>query len=293
MADFYIDTLRELLARGALRRDMKVLVVCAGEYDRQVLRECGFTDVTLSNLDAKIRGESVAPFAWSFQDAERLEFDDGEFDMVLVHSGLHHAQSPHRALLEMYRVARTGIVCFEPIDNPVTRLGVRLGLGQEYEVAAVAGTGYRFGGQRNTPIPNYVYRWTRREVEKTVLAFAPVAKHRFFYFYALRVPWFRSQMLTRRILAAVFLALTPLAWCATRLPAAEQQLRIRSAETEPAGRPAPLADSRRRADRPQRFVARRAVPARAGTGRRHTFPRPTRSTLLQVQLDARGPLRQY
>ncbi len=217
MADFYIDTLRELLARGALRRDMKVLVVCAGEYDRQVLRECGFTDVTLSNLDAKIRGESVAPFAWSFQDAERLEFDDGEFDMVLVHSGLHHAQSPHRALLEMYRVARTGIVCFEPIDNPVTRLGVRLGLGQEYEVAAVAGTGYRFGGQRNTPIPNYVYRWTRREVEKTVLAFAPVAKHRFFYFYALRVPWFRSQMLTRRILAAVFLALTPLAWCATRL----------------------------------------------------------------------------
>ena len=46
----------------------------------------------------------------------------------------------------------------------------------------MAGTGYRFGGQRNTPIPNYVYRWTRREVEKTVLAFAPVAKHRFFLF---------------------------------------------------------------------------------------------------------------
>ena len=73
-------------------------------------------------------GRERRPVSWSFQDAERLEFDDGEFNMVLVHSGLHHAQSPHRALLEMYRVARTGIVCFEPIDNPVTRLGVRLGL---------------------------------------------------------------------------------------------------------------------------------------------------------------------
>jgi ubiquinone/menaquinone biosynthesis C-methylase UbiE len=225
MADFYIDTLRQLLARGVLRRDMKVLVVCAGEYDRRVLLECGFTDVTLSNLDAPpvysgiitIQGESVAPFAWSFQDAERLKFDDGEFDVVLAHSGLHHAQSPHRVLLEMYRVARTGIVVFEPVDNPVTRLGVRLGLGQEYEVAAVAATGCRFGGQRNTPIPNYVYRWTRREVEKTVLSFAPVGKHRFLYFYALRFPWFRSRMLTRRILDTVFLALTPAAWCATRL----------------------------------------------------------------------------
>ena len=35
-------------------------------------------------------------------------FEDGAFDFVVVHQGLHHCHSPHRGLLEMYRVARRG-----------------------------------------------------------------------------------------------------------------------------------------------------------------------------------------
>jgi hypothetical protein len=33
-----------------------------------------------------------------------------------------------------------------------------------------------------------VYRWTKREVEKTIRSYAPETKHRFGYFYALRIP---------------------------------------------------------------------------------------------------------
>ncbi len=172
MADFYSDTLNRLVQRGVLRRNMKVLVVCAGQYDRDVLRRCGFTDVTLSNLDPVVGGSGCAPFTWRLEDAERLSYDDGEFDVVIAHSGLHHARSPHRAVLEMYRVGRVGVVAFEPVDNLVTRIGVWLGVGQQYELAAVAGAGCRSGGQRNTPIPNYVYRWTPREVEKTIRSYA-------------------------------------------------------------------------------------------------------------------------
>ena len=51
----------------------------------------------------------------------------------------HHCHSPHRGLLEMYRVARRGVLAFEPRDTRLVRLGVRLGFGQEYEIAAVAG----------------------------------------------------------------------------------------------------------------------------------------------------------
>ncbi|MBN2476310.1 MAG: class I SAM-dependent methyltransferase [Pirellulales bacterium] len=215
MSDFYVDTLNRLLRKDLLRRDMKVLVVCAGRYDQEVLQQCGFTNVTMSNLDTRVRGDEFAPYGWSFQDAEELDFDDGQFDVAIAHSGLHHCRSPHRALLEMYRVARQGAIVFEPSDNVVTRFGVRLGLGQEYELAAVAGNDCRFGGQKNTPIPNYVYRWTEREVEKTVSSYAPFGAHEFLYFYKLRMPWYRSRMMTHRLLDAAYLLLSPLARCLT------------------------------------------------------------------------------
>jgi len=43
----------------------------------------------------------------------------------------------------MYRVAGRGVLAFEPRDTRLVRLGVRLGFGQEYEIAAVAGNGLR------------------------------------------------------------------------------------------------------------------------------------------------------
>ena len=217
MSDFYVDTLKRLLAQKVLRPDMKLLVTCAGEYDKNVLSQCGFTDAVLSNLDGQMIGPEIAPFSWSAQDAEDLAFDDNEFDFCIAHSGLHHCRSPHRALLEMYRVSRLGVIVFEPCDNLVTRLGVRCKLGQEYEWAAVAGTGCQYGGQRNTPIPNYVYRWTPREVEKTICSYAPVGRHAFRYFYKLRIPWYRSQMMTGRLLDGAFRLLGPLARCLTAI----------------------------------------------------------------------------
>jgi SAM-dependent methyltransferase len=75
---------------------------------------------------APVRVAEFAPFLWSFQDAERLTFAENEFDFCIVHSGLHHCYSPHRALLEMYRVARVGLLVFEPRDGALVRLGMRL-----------------------------------------------------------------------------------------------------------------------------------------------------------------------
>lgn len=38
-----------------------------------------------------------------------------------------------------------------------------------------------------------------------------MGKHRFRYFYKLRIPWYRSRMMTGRLLDAAFLALCPFA----------------------------------------------------------------------------------
>jgi SAM-dependent methyltransferase len=209
MADFYTQTLRKLIRRGHMGPDMRVLVVCGGGLDRQVLLECGFRDVIISNLDARMRGDEFAPFRWSFQDAEALSFADNEFDFCIAHSGLHHCYSPHRALLEMYRVSRAGILIFEPRDGLLVRLGVRLNMGQDYEVAAVFDNDLIFGGVRNTEVPNYVYRWTPNEVRKTIKSYAPVGHHGFEFYYAMRVPWQRLKLMRNKLYLAGAIAALP------------------------------------------------------------------------------------
>jgi len=208
--DFYSGTLSWLLETRILKRDMRILVVCGSHPDKEVLSGLGFRDVMISNLDVRLKGDEFAPFAWSHQDAEHLTFRDGTFDFAIVHNGLHHCYSPHRALLEMYRVSKQGLVVFEPRDTLFVRLGVRLNFGQDYEVAAVVDNQPAFGGVKNTFIPNYVYRWTEREVEKTISSFAPWGRHRFLYRYALRVPWARLKRMKNRLFYSLIRLLLPL-----------------------------------------------------------------------------------
>lgn len=202
------EVLGRLIDEGVMARDSRLLVCCGGDYDREMMLGCGFTNVVISNLDERIAPDRFAPYEWSFQDAETLSFPDGSFDFVTVHSGLHHCHSPHQAMLEMYRVARKGVLLFEPYDNFVTRLGVALGIGQDFEHAAVFHNGMRYGGVRNTEIPNYIYRLTRREIIKTIICNAPYGRHDFRFFHRLRVPW--SQLTTRRNKIPLMMALA--AW---------------------------------------------------------------------------------
>jgi SAM-dependent methyltransferase len=208
--EFYQSTLAGLLNQGVLDRDTKILAVCAAGLDRDILSGLGFRNVTISNLDRSMKGDDFAPFAGSVQDVEALSFPDGEFDFCIAHNGLHHCLSPHRALLEMYRVARRGILVFDPRDSFLTRLGVRLNFGQEYETAAVAANGCVAGGVRDTAVPNYVYRWTEREFEKTIRTVSPWGNPRFIYRYGLRVPWSRLEGMNRRIFYHLVRVLLPL-----------------------------------------------------------------------------------
>jgi SAM-dependent methyltransferase len=176
---FYARTIRRLLDAGIADTSMSVLVVAGGELDRNVLRAAGFEHVTVTNL---ADGDVVA-------DAEDLPFEDESFDLAVVSAGLHHCRSPHRALLELYRVARRAAVGLEARDSLLLRLATRAGAVEEYELTAVAANELRAGGVRDTAVPNYVYRWTEREVEKTIASHAPHARHRILFFHELEVPF--------------------------------------------------------------------------------------------------------
>lgn len=209
MNNFYIETVTRLLDKGLMTRDMNILVVCGGRTDHEALSRSGFKRVTISNVDVRVQGDEFAPFSWSFQDAENLQYSDDTFDYCIAHNGLHHCYSPHRALLEMYRIASKGILIFEPHDSFFVRLGVKLGFGQEYEVAAVVGSDLKFGGVKNTVVPNYVYRWTEREIEKTVCSCVPIGRPRFHYFYAFRIPERRLRILKNTLKINIAYILLP------------------------------------------------------------------------------------
>jgi SAM-dependent methyltransferase len=186
---FYRRVVADLVREGAIATSARVLVVCGGGLDKAVLEEAGFRDVTISNVDDRVIDNPFAPFAWAREDAEQLSFADRSFDVVLVHAGLHHCRSPHRALLEMYRVARQGVLVIEARDSWAMRQACRLGIALDYEVVAVEANHWTHGGVENGPIPNYVYRWTEREVEKTIASSNPEARPHCRFFYDLELPY--------------------------------------------------------------------------------------------------------
>jgi ubiquinone/menaquinone biosynthesis C-methylase UbiE len=207
--DFYARTVASLLQSGVMRRDMRVLVACGGTFDKAVLLRLGFSDVVISNLDPRLDPDEFAPYRWSYQDVEHLTFENEEFDFAVVHNGLHHCYSPHKGLLELYRVARRGVLVFEPRDTALVRLGIRWSFGQKYEVASVTHNGLSAGGVGNSRVPNYIYRWTEREVEKTILSYAPYGEPRFQFMYALRVPWGRLLALKNPLFLTAVVASLP------------------------------------------------------------------------------------
>lgn len=187
--DFYEQVLSEQVRSGILNQQMRILVTCGGELDKAVISKCGFNNVLITSLHKETNNADLKDPRIRGENAERLPFGDNSFDFCIVHSGLHHCSSPHRALLEMYRVAIYGVLLFEPYDNLTTRLGVALGFGQTYEHAAVFFNDWTCGGVNNTSVPNYVYRWTQRELKKTICSFAPWGRHRFRFIHELRIPW--------------------------------------------------------------------------------------------------------
>ena len=176
---FYERALRELIEDGHVERDWRVLVVAGGEVDRAALASAGFTDVTVTNLSED--GDER-------QDAEALSYADDTFDFAVISAALHHCASPHRALLELYRVGRRGLLALEARDSALMRAAQRIGVVDEYELTAVADNAFSSGGVRNTAVPNFVYRWTEREVEKTIASAHPERRHRFVYFRELELP---------------------------------------------------------------------------------------------------------
>lgn len=184
MEDFYASIVRN----SGMDPDDQVLAVCAGSYDKDVLSSSGMRNVIISNLSPHAGEREYAPFPWRYEDVEALSISDNSVDWCVVHAGLHHCASPHKGLCEMLRVARKGIIVIESRDSLLVRIAGAMGLSNEYELEIAALSNGKSGGYRNTNIPNYIYRWTERDVEKTVRTYIPEREPDIEYFYHYRLP---------------------------------------------------------------------------------------------------------
>ncbi len=202
---FYAESVKAWL----LNKHARVLVVGADDNDLAVFQSLGFTNVTLLNLGLRC---PPLPVGWNFTcgDGHALPFPDGSFDAVVTHATLHHCRSPHRVLLEMYRVAGEAVILIEARDSILMRWVEFFGLTQSYEVTAVFGNGGIRGGVDDTEIPNFVFRWTEREVEKTVSTYAPHLRHGYSYRYGLDLPQTPAVLRNGRIARLIIHALRPL-----------------------------------------------------------------------------------
>lgn len=192
--DFYSRILLKLVAEGGLDPSAPTLVIAGDDCDRDALLAAGFSDVTISNLASMGEGD-YSPYRWAHHDAEAIDLPDGSVDQVIEHMGLHHCASPHKALLEMYRVSRRAVLAFENRDSLAIRAAIGMGLSHYHELDAVRINGLTQGGLRNGPVPNYVYRWTEREVEKTVSCGDPAHEVPIRFFYDTRFPEARVRRL--------------------------------------------------------------------------------------------------
>ena len=186
--DGRIDFYKQNLKKQIKNKNSNILVVGGNHTDFDVFKKLGFTTVTISNIDDNVDPEKFYPFIWTYQNMEQLSYANETYDYVVAHACLHHCFSPHRALLEMYRVAKKGVLFFESRDSLIMRIAEFLDLTQKYEHAAVFFNKHKSGGVANSDIPNYIYRWTEREIEKVISSYAPYAQNKFIYEYGYGAP---------------------------------------------------------------------------------------------------------
>jgi SAM-dependent methyltransferase len=101
---------------------------------------------------------------YAVENAEKLSFEDGQFDYVFCKESYHHFPRPFAALYEMIRVAKKGVILVEPNDYWQSVVGRAV-----YGFQQLFGKVRHIDQNRYEDSGNYVYSLSEREIEKVCL----------------------------------------------------------------------------------------------------------------------------
>ena len=160
-----------------LNRDKSILVLGASSDEANLFHKLQFKKITLSNINlSQLKGGKKYNFKKVKIDFRNLyKIKNNSYDYVVVHASIHHTSKPHNILLEMYRIAKLGVLIVESNDSFIMRLAVKLNFSEDFEKSALNYKTY-VGGVDGSHVPNYVYRWTEREIKKLFYSYQPDKK---------------------------------------------------------------------------------------------------------------------
>lgn len=131
-------------------------------------RGCEVLATDISDVLLKEAGDSGFMPNWKCENAEKLTFADERFDFAFCKESYHHFPRPMLALYEMLRVSREGIVLIEPNDSyQPTSPFMLVGRGLKNSINRLLGKKQIRAEYEDSG--NYVYRISRREIEKAAL----------------------------------------------------------------------------------------------------------------------------
>lgn len=170
-------------------KNSKILVLGAGKLDIDVFNELKYKNVYFTNVDYLENKKKI-----KLQNIHDIKFKDNTFDYCVAHACIHHSSRPHQAVLELYRICTLGCLIIEANDSFLSRVACELGWSEEFEISAVCKNKV-YGGVDNTSIPNYVFRWSEREIEKLIKSYKPEIIHSILYAYGNHIKFTKSQLI--------------------------------------------------------------------------------------------------
>jgi len=178
-------------------RGLSVLDICCGS---------GMISEYYAKKGAKVSGIDLSPEAverasirskkYNFQaefiiaDSTSLPFPDNSFDIVSVHDGLHHLDTPKKAVKEMARLAKKAVVMIEPAKALITGASVLLGISKEYE-----GTDFVYRFRKGELVSWLKEARIKKVITRRYIMYYPHKPGRFFRIFDNRILFYIAQKL--------------------------------------------------------------------------------------------------
>ena len=187
-----------------LHKNKSILVLGASSEEGRLFQKLQFKKVTLSNinLDQLIGSEKYKLKKKKIDFRNLFKIKNNSYDYVVVHASIHHTSKPHNILLEMYRIAKHGVLIIESNDSLIMKISVKLNFSEDFEKSALS---QNVGGVDGSNVPNYVYRWTEREVKKLFYSYQPDKKINIIFNYQNNI---FNEILTNNSIKRIILTLS-------------------------------------------------------------------------------------
>jgi ubiquinone/menaquinone biosynthesis C-methylase UbiE len=187
-----------------LHKSKSILVLGASSEEGHLFQKLQFKKVTLSNinLDQLIGSEKYKLKKKKIDFRNLFKIKNNSYDYVVVHASIHHTSKPHNILLEMYRIAKHGVLIIESNDSLIMKISVKLNFSEDFEKSAL---NQNVGGVDGSNVPNYVYRWTEREVKKLFYSYRPDKKINIIFNYQNNI---FNEILTNNSIKRIILTLS-------------------------------------------------------------------------------------